>query len=244
MNRNVGRWAGIILLTALTGCAPVYYGPNTQNVPLLSEKGEYNVAVTGSHQLLEFQVSGSPANNLGMQLNGSWYIPERDSGNYGAGYYTDAGIGFYKAFGPKNILVFETYAIGGIGGVRNTFESYTPGNTYGTIYSNLTRYGVQPVFGVKWKYLDGAVSARFAGLSYFNTSGNLVYRSENQLEYLARNRHSFLIEPAVTLRAGIDVIKVQLQFTGSYNVSNPDFHQRGASVTIGLVASPNRGRQK
>jgi len=231
------------VLAALTGCAPVYYGPNTQNVPLLSEKGEYNVAVAGSNQLLEFQVSGSPARNLGMQLNGSWYIPQRDSADRGAGYYTDAGIGFYKAFGPRNMLVFETYAIGGVGGVRNTFAPRPGNTTYGSIYSNLSRYGIQPVFGVKWKYLDGAVSARFVGLSYFNTSGNLVYMGTDQQQYLAQNRHSFLIEPAITLRAGIDVIKVQLQFVGSYNVSNPDFYQRNASVSIGLVLSPTRGKK-
>lgn len=232
-----------ITILGFASCSPVYYGPNTQNVPLLSHAGEYNIGVSGNSQVLEFQGSVSPINHLGLQLNGTWYITEKsDSGDRGAGYFTDAGIGFYQAFGPNDILVFETYVIGGIGGVRNTFSQRYDGNTYGSIYSNMSRYGLQPAFGVKWKYMDAIVSARFVGLSYFNTSGNLVYNNQSQRNYLDMNRHAFLIEPAFTLRAGPDFLKAQLQLGGSFNMSNSNFYQRTSLLTIGLVLSPNRYR--
>ena len=230
---------GIVLF----GCSPMYYAPNTQNVPLLSHKDEYNISVSGNSNLLELQTSWSPVNHLGLQLNGSWYMPQKsDSGDRGAGYFTDAGLGYYKAFGPNDILVFETYAIGGIGGVRNTFAPRADGNTFGSLYSNVGRYGIQPVFGVKWKYVDAAVSARFVGLSYFNTSGNFMFDHVDQQTYLAQNRHSFLVEPAVTLRAGVDFLKVQLQFSGSFNTTHPEFYQPRSLLSLGLVWSPNRYR--
>ena len=225
------------------GCSPVYYGPNTQNVPLLSHAGEYNISVSGSGELLELQGSVSPVKHLGLQLNGSWYMPQKsDSAYRGAGYFTDAGIGYYTAFGPNDILVFETYAIGGVGGVRNSISPHTATSNYGSIYTNAGRYGIQPVFGVKWKYVDAAISSRFVGLSYFNTSGNLIYAGRNQQDYLNENRHSFLIEPAITIRAGGDFLKAQIQYGRSFNISNPDFYQRNSMLTIGLVLSPNRYR--
>jgi hypothetical protein len=234
---------GIVTVTFTFGCSPVYYSPNSQNVPLLSHKGEYNVGVSGSEKLLEFQGSVSPDNHLGLQLNGSWYIPEKtDSGNRGAGYFTDAGVGYYVAFGPNDILVFETYAIGGIGGVRNTFANRPNNTATGSLYSNVGRYGIQPVFGVKWKYVDAAISSRFVGLSYFNTSGGLVYENISQVNYINQNRHGFLIEPALTVRAGVDFLKAQIQLGGSFNITNPGFHQRNSMLTVGLVFSTNRYR--
>lgn len=231
------------LVMGFSSCAPVYYSPNTQNVPLLSHAGEYNLGASASGDLLEFQGSVSPVNHLGIQLNGSWYIPQRsDSGDRGAGYFTDAGVGFYQAFGPNDILVFETYVIGGIGGVRNSFSARAGGNTAGSLYSNVSRYGLQPSFGVKWKYVDAAISSRFVGLSYFNTEGGLIYNNVAQTTYLSQNNHSFLIEPAFTLRAGTDFLKAQIQLQGSFNMNHPDFYQRNSMLTVGLVLSPNRYR--
>lgn len=243
MKQTAFKLGSLAFLASLFGCSPIYYGPNTQNVPLLSHAGEYNVSVSGNEDLLELQGSVSPVNHLGLQLNGSWYIPNTsDSSDRGAGYFTDAGIGYYVAFGPNDILVFETYAIGGIGGVRNTFSPRYGGNTFGTLYSNAGRYGIQPVFGVKWKYVDAAVSTRLVGLSYFNTTGNLVFDGMNQRTYLNQNRHSFLVEPAVTVRAGVDFLKAQVQLSGSFNINNPNFYQRESMLSIGLVFSPNRYR--
>lgn len=225
----------------LSSCSPVYYSPNTQNVPLLSQAKEYNISVSGNKNALELQASVSPINHLGIQLNGGYAIPQyMSNGNYGRGYLIDGGIGYYKAMGFDQNFVFETYAIGGIGHAYNSFvykDSLTPG---GFTSTNLARYGVQPIFGYKSKYIDIAVSSRFVGLTYFNSTGNLIFNGQRQIDYLDVHQNSFLIEPAFTLRAGVEFFKFQFQIQGSYNTLYNDFYQTNSMITLGIVLSPNR----
>jgi len=231
----------ILAAIYFSSCSPVYYAPNTQNVPLLSHAGEYNVSVTGNNALIELQGSVSPVNHLGIQVNGSFYIPNyNDNKDYGTGYMLDAGVGYYLPFGPQSHFVFETYGIGGVGYAFNRFnyrDSLTPG---GSISTNAARFGIQPVFGFKSKYFDAAVSSRFVGLTYFNTTGDLIYQNLRQTDYLNMYQNSFLIEPALTLRAGVDFLKFQFQIQGSFNTNNPHFYQNNSTITLGLILSPNR----
>jgi hypothetical protein len=43
-----------------------------------------------------------------------------------------------------------------------------------------------------------------------------------------------LAEPALTLQAGFEDVKLQLQFQYSYNLTNPDFVQDYSLVSLGL----------
>ncbi len=240
MKRLAVLYIGIILVY-LTGCSPVYYIPNTQNVPLLSHEGEYNIGVSGNPAMMELQGSVSPVNHLGFQLNGTWYIPQfMDNGDRARGYLIDGGAGYYKAFGFDNKFVFETYAIGGIGHVFNGFMYRDSLTTGGTISSGVGRYGVQPVIGFKSKYIDVAISSRFVGLSYFNSSGDLVFDGVRQVDYLNDHQHHFLIEPAFTFRVGSDFFKFQFQARGSFNTTFPQFYQNNSMFSVGIVLSPNR----
>ena len=47
---------GIVFISFLvTGCSPIFYTPNTQNVPMISKKGDNKIVVAGNTNQVELQ---------------------------------------------------------------------------------------------------------------------------------------------------------------------------------------------
>lgn len=226
-----------LLFLGLSACSPKYYVPNTQNVPLISEKGETNINLSGNDHQVSLHGAFGLTDALAIEVNGGLILPnEADNGNRGSGNFGELGLGYFKQFGEY--WVFEAYGIGGIGSMENrmpsTIEDYP--DTKGNINANMLRLGVQPNFGFKTKYFTAAVSSRFMNISYHKIRGDLMYSNENQVDYLNRNSSLFLIEPALTLRGGFEKIKLQFQTGYSVNVTNSSFRQDHFYVSIGLNA--------
>lgn len=219
----------------LFSCTPKFYTPNVQNVPMIQKQGDGNVTLSGSASRAEFQGAYGITNHLAVQANAGFFFPKSlATGDGGSGQFVEGGFGYFKPIAQS--FIFETYGLVGIGSVNNRFPSSTgsePG-TNGTLDANILRYGVQPSISLKMKHFSLGLSSRIAMLNYSNISGNFVYASENQQQYLYDNRSNFLLEPALTFRAGLEHLKFQLQFIRSYNFSNPRFKQDFNSVTIGL----------
>jgi hypothetical protein len=216
-------------------CNPRYYMPNTQNVPLLTQKGETNLTASGANGQYELHAAHAVSNSISIMANGGLFKPEEmDNGDRGSGNFVELGAGYYKPF--ENKLVLETFGVLGFGSMENRFPSTVAANpgTKGDISANMFRYGVQANFGYKTKYFEAAVSARFFNLLYNNIKGDLIYNGENQVVYLKDNKSNFLFEPALTLRGGLEKVKLQLQVGGSLNLTNDDFFQENSFITFGI----------
>lgn len=216
-------------------CSPKYYAPNTQNVPLISQKGETNLTLSGNDSQVEFQGAYGVGNNFAIKANGGLFIPsDLDNGNGGSGKFIEFGGGYYKLLNTH--LIFETYGILGFGSFENhlpsTIEDYP--QTTGDISANLVRVGIQPNIGFKSKYFTLALSSRFVNLSYNNIEGDLMFGDKSQAQYLEDHSSNFLIEPALTVRAGLEKVKLQLQYGYSFNASDISFKQKRALLTMGL----------
>ncbi len=225
----------IALGISLVSCSPKFYTPNTQNVPLISEKGETDLTVSGNPNQVEFQGAYGIANNVAIKANGGLFIPANlDNGNGGSGKFVEVGAGYFLPI--QEHWVFETYGIVGMG----SFENHLPSTqvdyplTKGNVSSNLYRIGIQPNFGYKSKYFSAAISSRFVSLSYDKIRGDLYFENESQVEYLRDNSSHFLIEPALTIRGGLEHFKVQVQYGYSLNVTNSSFKQDKTFFTVGL----------
>lgn len=219
----------------LAGCNPKYYSPNTQNVPLLEKKGETNLTLSGNGNQVEFQGAYALTDGLGIMANGGLFIPkDLDNGNGGSGNFGEIGIGYFTPL--ENNLVFETYGLLGMGSVENHLPGSLEENSTlsGDIRADIIRVGIQPNIGYKSGNFAVALSSRFSMLSYASIDGDLVFDGENQVDYLNANSSNFLIEPALTLRGGLDKIKLQLQVGYSLNASNTDFRQDKGFITFGL----------
>lgn len=232
---NLKKLLILFLGIGLMSCNPKFYTPNTQNVPLISEKGETNLTLSGNGNQVEFQGAYGVSENIAIKANGGLFIPaDLDNGDGGSGKFLEFGGGYFKPLGSN--FVFETYAIIGFGTVENHFPSTTSGNplTNGDLSANILRLGIQPNFGYKSKHFSAAVSSRFVNLSYNKIEGDLIYENVNQSAYLNDNASNFLIEPALTLRGGFENLKLQVQYGYSFNISNSDFRQDDQFLTIGL----------
>lgn len=225
---------GLALVFLMAGCNPKFYSPNTQNVPLISEKGETNLTLSGNANQVEFQGAYGVTDAFAIQANGGLFIPsDLENGNGGSGKFFETGGGYYRPVADN--FVFETYGLIGFGNVENHFpNSDGNSNLGGDVSANILRFGIQPNFGYKSKYFSAAVSTRLVNLMYNNIDGDLIFDGENQMDYLKSNNSNFMFEPALTLRGGFEKLKLQVQFGYSLNLSNTDFRQDKSTLTVGL----------
>lgn len=225
----------ILIMLSVSGCSPKYYVPNSVNTPLLTQKGEFMANGLFNDNRGELQLAYAPAANLGIVANGTLFFPkDQGNGNGGNGSFFEAGAGYFLPM-PNN-FVFETYALLGFGSLENYFPEsvQTYPGTNGRLDASVFRISLQPSFGYKSRYFEAAVSARAGMINYSGISGNLVTGDVNQQQYLENNKGQLMIEPALTLRGGVDFLKLQLQLGSSVNMTNSAFPQDKGWMTIGL----------
>ncbi len=202
---------------------------------MISEKGETNLTLSGNGNQVEFQGAYSITTGFAIQANAGLFIPkDLDNGDGGSGKFVEVGPGYFKPINEH--FVFEFYGLVGAGSVENHLPStsFTSPDTKSDISANIFRYGFQPNFGYKSKYFSAAISSRFLNLRYSKIEGDLIYDQENAVAYLNDNKSNILIEPALTLKVGLEKIKLQLQVGYSWNVTNQNFRQDLGFITFGL----------
>jgi len=234
MKNSQSLFIALVLVILASSCNPKFYSPNSHNVPLISDRGEIQVTAAGNTDQLEVQGAFGVTEGFSIIVNGGLFIPsDEENGNGGSGKFIEAGPGFFMPVSSD--FVFETYGLFGIG----SFENHMPGSvnetdTKGDISANLTRIGLQPNFGYKSEYFSIGVSSRFVHVGYNHIKGDLIFDETDQIQYLRDHNSNFMIEPALTLRAGIEKAKLQFQIGKSFNVTNKDFRQDDLLLTIGL----------
>ena len=225
----------VLVAFVATGCSPLFYTPNTQNVPLLTHKDDKNIMFAGNDNQLELQGAYALTDAFAIQANGGLFLPRKeDNGDGGSGKFFELGGGYFTPV--MDNFVFEAYGLLGFGTMENNFPSTQEDNpdSKGDISANVFRVGIQPNFGYKTKHFEVALSSRIVSLMYNNIEGDLIYKGKSQIDYLNDNKSNFLLEPALTIRGGLEKIKLQLQYGYSHNLSNSTFRQDNSFLTIGL----------
>ena len=222
----------VLISITLTGCGAVYYVPNTQNVPVMNNKGQTNLylGLNSSESVDGFELQGAYGltDKIALQLNGDW-VNSSESSSKGSGHILELGAGYYKNLSKD--FIFETYGLMGFGGLKyeeNIIFSQE-------IKANFFRIGLQPSFSFTSKYFIASLSGRLANLNYSNISGNL----NADVDYINTYNSFWLAEPALTIQAGPENVKFQLQLQYSYNLTYPDFIQDYTLVSIGLKVNLN-----
>ena len=236
--RNLNLLLRLIMTLGITACSPKYYTPNTQNIPLITHKGERDFSLSFDANQFNLQGAYGIAENFAVKVNG--FIARENSASRdvgGSAKFIEIGGGYFKPLSDN--FVFEAYGITGVGSVENHFNYISrtlPSNpsTIGQLTAKTFRIGIQPNFGYKSKYFSAAFSGRFVNLRFSNIKGDLIYENEKQVDYLKANASNFLIEPAFTIRGGFEHAKLQVQYGHSFNLSNHNFKQEDTFLTIGI----------
>jgi hypothetical protein len=244
----------VVLIQLLFGCAPLYYSPNAHNVPLLTHKGEttVNLAVSegmdGVDEGIDLQAATAVTNHFGVLGNfyRAWGSSTHGSGSgtffeTAGGYYTPIPTRFARAIEGK--FVASAFTGGGVGSVTN----YDDADKTAFSKKGFNRIFIQPGFGFKSTYLDAVISLRLANLHYHSVeeqADSPIYNYPNLVSHyhyharaadiIRRKPSYFLLEPALTLRAGWQYIKFQLQVGASTNLTDRDFPQENQNLNLGL----------
>ena len=234
----------------ILACSPVFYSPSSQHVPLLSEKNDFSASagyvLAESTESVAVKAAYALGSRWGLMAGGSFHLREGNENTVasGDGAYIEAGGGYFTKISRK--FVSETYGLVGVGNMSNYFPKSvdTYPNTNGRIKAGLLQIALQPAIGFKSRYFDAALSLKTSMLHYNNIRGALITQNidqqnpSSQQAYLANHRNNVLLEPAITLRGGLDDLKLQLQGGASFNLSHPNFPQDASWVSFGLVYNP------
>lgn len=233
MTKPNHAFAAAVLLISV-GCSPKYYVPNTQNVPMISAKGQATVSVAGNGNQLEFQGAIGVTDSIAIQVNGDRVAPQEDvNGDGGSGQLIEGGVGYFRNLKPD--VLFDVYALAGFGSMKNDFPSQINVRTTGKISADILRFSVQPSLSVQKRLFSLSGSARISTLTYSNVEGSLELGVFDQVSYLNSHKTSVLIEPALTLRVGPQRLRLQVQALRSFNVTTSDFPQDKALGTVGVI---------
>lgn len=233
----------IILAILLSSCTHYYYVSNVQNIPLFREKDEYRIsgAIGGGDEssCIEVQSAYSPVDQMGVMVNFIYATGGDESNNddFAKGSYLEGAVGYYKPLGYGG--VFEVY--GGLGG-GNQHHQYTSyvydddSQKAGYADLSLIRLFVQPSFGLSYHIFDAALSTRICSLDFINVE-NHASNEYYAFSDLSSKNH-FLLEPAITLRAGWKKVKLQFQASHVIYLNNPRmyFYEEN-HISIGVYVS-------
>jgi hypothetical protein len=231
----------LFLIVILTSCSPIYYSPNTHNVPILKAKGDVRAGLFAGESRIEGMAAYALKDHLGILLNGgSFNTKDNDLGDGGSGKFIETGTGYYKML--NKWFQFESYGLLGYGALENHFPSTVINypNTTGILNTRFMRLALQSSISCTTRYADFTFSTRLARLNYLNTNGSLIFGNIDQVVFIENRKKHFLIEPALTLRLGYDPIKIQVQLGRSVNTSHADFKQDDVSFTFGILCLLNK----
>jgi hypothetical protein len=223
------------IIFTITSCS--VYTPNALNIPLLKEKGEFEVAAhvgNGTNLQAVYAVSnciGLMANYMGtdseVTINENLVIRKGSMYEIGCGYFSKR---------PASKALFEIY--GGVGfGNINLDRTLLNAPSDINFQSNITKLFIQPAIGSVGKNFEISFATRltFAQFRKINTNYSREVLLEDKLDNLEQPSWMF-IEPALTLRLGIQNVKLQMQIGRSIKLNKQEIEHRSSIFNCGVIA--------
>jgi hypothetical protein len=222
MKKNVLKVSGIIMLLSgmvlFNGCAPAYV-PNTVNMPMLSNKGELQVAVNTGVSGFDPQASYAITDHIGVMLNGSFDNQVSDStNNFHMHNFVEAAPGYYTKIGDYGR--FEAFGGAGFGKTQGFYDNALWSDHAD---AHFMRFFIQPGIGFSTDFVDGGLSTRVV----------LVNLNQND-----NSSNGLFFEPALTLKLGYRYVKLvsQVGLSICLNSEDLEFDAQWMLFSVGLQA--------
>lgn len=252
----------VVLSSCISRKTHLYQLQNPHQVPLFKEKNEARftglMGFGNDNQGLGAQTAYSVSDKFSVALNfmqnknsKSESIDGVSSGHWSALYY-DGAIGYYKDF--KEWGVFETYAGFGYGTQEHSYSMLKEewvniwffGSTLsqtlvpiGTADFITNRFYIQPNYGLSLNGIDIALSVRGTYLYFVSVTNKVTNGTSEYLNVkkIGDDREHYLIEPAITFKAGWKYVKGFMQFATTGFLGNNYLPISNSTFSFGLQFS-------
>ena len=235
-------------------CRPILYSNVSQNVPLLSEKGEFVGQASyssgeGSWTTEGISLQGAYAITDNFAVISSYHghssVGPNDSDEWdGNGRYFEVGGGWY---GTSESQKFRYEVFLGLG--NSTLNNNSKDNQGNFINSHFFKPFIQPSIGFASQYFDFAFTGRIAHLTFYKTDDYLLLPEEKRAadEFYKEKSGDIVFEPGIMLRGGFENIKLEIKYSYSTlkepssevsNINN-EFYSIGLSLRIPPKGSKN-----
>ncbi len=196
----------LMIVLCNISCRQTYYIPNSVNVPMLEEKGDFEVKISNQDRSGPgIQLAYALKDDLGLMFNARWENKKYESysglTSSGKNYLAEGAIGIFNS-SENNLIKYSLY--GGLG-----YFNYKGKYGYTSNFSRLhaLKSFVQVNFmSLDLKYIDFSIFSRFSNLYYFDVHysitedefiNDLIY-----LESVDKKSITWFIEPGIQLGIG------------------------------------------
>lgn len=188
-----------------TSCSPIFYQPNSLNIPLISEEEEHRFSanyITSEANGFELQYAGTIGPSMALMLNGMYVSKPEGSEYSGYGNLLEGGLGFYQPMGKH--WSFNLFGGGGLGRAELRSKNFNQ-----TMFG-YQRYFAQPSIGIRKKRFEAGFALRVCGL-VFNIENMSLTNQEARAALIEFSRKTvLLVEPGIVFRYGFENVKLQL----------------------------------
>jgi hypothetical protein len=235
-------------LMLITGCLPCYYAPNAQNVPLFKEKNQFNGSAAfkvGMYSIgTDIQAAASLTDHLGIMANYSYFTGKKSTlqlqeHSYDTKFRSNLiefGMGYFHTFEDKFVAeIYSGYSS------DNIKTEYDRTDTRGNSTLNYSSFFLQPAIGFYKSNIELAFSMRYRLVNYnrIELSYNIEGEMKDQLLKLKDEPLCSMLEPAITFRAGGEIVKFQFQAGISIFFDQPEyFDYDPLNINFGIIFTP------
>jgi hypothetical protein len=205
------------ILVFWTSCQSLYI-PSGPNVPLMSEGDELQVGMSIGSNGYGAQIAYSPYYRWAITANGSTYsVTNGNSFSTNVVFrhlYGEVGTGLYTRF--------SKYVRGEVlGGFGSGYSGHPTDdkNLYRKLY-------LQPSIGISGPYVDFGFTPRLCWVDHFQDKVNDVKAAVEE--------QAVFMEPSVTLRAGYEQLKFQVQSGFAFALGDSPFTYRNRFIVMGF----------
>ncbi len=246
----------ILCVLIFSSCRARFYTPNRNPVPLFKDKGD--VYIDGSSNFLnKYDLTAGYAitkniggyigyGGSGLKVNSSTtdsqsQVTTTENRRY-RGDMLNLGLGYFLNQEESANFRFEIFGDLAMGNYRN---SYILNGDKQFLNGNFMRIGIMPNIGFTSNdnSFSIAYSARVSQITFTNSTNNNSIFWQSDLKRLNSKTNYMLLEHALTMRAGGEKLKFQMQF-GLYQGLNSEelvnaVPVLNASIMLGLVVNIN-----
>jgi len=235
----------VLLLLLAASCSPIYV-PNTRNVPLFKEGGEFQAAAYATTAGADAQLGYALTDHIAVTGNYSWGSKKETTPKdfTRKNSYAEAGLGFYNAKRSVRVELFAGYGVGK-GTAHDQYYFFGLNNDV-VATGKYNRIFIQPSIGTNNRNFNIAFTPRFSMVKFTEfTTNDATAKAQ---KFSPPDKFEMFIEPAITgkfhLTGNLHGI-FQLGVTAATNQEEIDFEYMKTQFAVGLqIDTSNRLRTK